>query len=273
MSPQDPPAPPGVVMLSRRASSVFEPAWHEATGPTHFWMEWRLRAFHAQLRALSVRVDLPALVLEVGGGRGVCRSQLERTTAWTIDLCDLDLSALARCAPGRGQVLFYDVAERLADRRGRYESVILFDVLEHVDDTHVFLDAVLDHLRPGGHLFVNVPALPRLSSAYDTVLGHYRRYTPTTLAAEFGGRPVAIRDMRYWGLSMLPLLALRAATMRRAPPGPAARAHLARRGCEPPIRGVDALLRALMRAETSLPGRVPLGTSLLCACRTTALPA
>ena len=57
----------------------------------------------------------------------------------------------------------------------------LFDVLEHIKDDVAALQRVHKLLRPGGRLVLTVPAYPLLYSADDTVAGHFRRYTRTTL--------------------------------------------------------------------------------------------
>jgi SAM-dependent methyltransferase len=256
-----------VTILSPGRSIAFEGDWYDVSNPEHFWMQWRFRAFQRQLADLSVDLAEPAQVLEVGGGHGVCRWQMENCSVWSIDLCELNMEALKRCPPSRGKTIFYDIFDRHRDLVGRYDAVILFDVLEHIESSRPFLEAVLAHLRPGGWLFINVPALQSLYSAYDAVLGHYRRYNRHSLIAEFDGMQVECADLRYWGFSMLPLLCARALTMRRIPETEHSRALMARRGFEARGKFVDTLLRTAMRAETRLCPLPPLGTSLLCALR------
>lgn len=61
----------------------------------------------------------------------------------------------------------------------RVDAVLLLDVLEHVDDDRGFLAGVVrDHLAPGGHALVSVPAWPSLFGGHDERLGHRRRYAP-----------------------------------------------------------------------------------------------
>src|SRR5512139_1278887 len=123
--------------------------------------------------------------------------------------------ALCGAAACSGRHLSYDAADwrhaflnayYVGDRRpaflDAYGVVVLFDVLEHVAETASFLSAVVRHLRPGGHLLVNVPALPCLFGDYDRAAGHLRRYEPGTLRSEFDGVDVEILDVRFWGLSL-----------------------------------------------------------------------
>jgi 2-polyprenyl-3-methyl-5-hydroxy-6-metoxy-1,4-benzoquinol methylase len=50
------------------------------------------------------------------------------------------------------------VLEKREEFRNQYDVAILFDVIEHIEPTRPFLEAVLFHLKPGGILLVNEPA-------------------------------------------------------------------------------------------------------------------
>jgi SAM-dependent methyltransferase len=62
-----------------------------------------------------------------------------------------------------------------------FESVICFNVLEHVQDDGAALRSVAGRLVPGGRLFLLVPAHPSLYGGYDRAAGHYRRYSERPL--------------------------------------------------------------------------------------------
>jgi len=60
----------------------------------------------------------------------------------------------------------------------------MLDVLEHVENDVVLLrELAQTALRPAGRVILSVPAWPNLYVRHDSVLGHYRRYRPETLAA------------------------------------------------------------------------------------------
>jgi SAM-dependent methyltransferase len=161
-------------------------------------------------------------------------------------------------------VLYYDILEQRKGFVAGYDVVILFDVLEHIDATRPFLDAVLKHVKPGGFLLVNVPALASLFSAYDRAAGHLRRYDKHALAAELAPSRLEVRDMRYWGLSLVPLLALRKLLLS----GVGSSEAVIRTGFRPPGRIAHGLLKGVMRIETLVAGGgTPLGSSLLLAGR------
>lgn len=252
-----------VEYLAQAQPSAFPAQWYELGRPDHFWFQWRLAATLRQLSHLGILVDRPLRVLDVGAGGGALRDQLEACTAWTIDIADLNAAALAHAREGRGRTLCYDVLRPHPDLLDAYDVVLLYDVLEHIDERLPFLHATLRHVKPGGHLLMNVPAWQFLYSAYDVAAGHVRRYRKSTLAAEMAGTDFDIRDMRYWGLLMVPLLLLRKWTVRRAPTSD----DCVRQGFEPPGALAHAVLRGLGRVETALLRRPPMGSSLLLAAR------
>ncbi len=68
--------------------------------------------------------------------------------------------------------------ERCSDlRSARLDTIVCINVLEHIEDDAKVLRNFFQLLRPGGHALLLVPAHPRLYSAMDKTLGHYRRYT------------------------------------------------------------------------------------------------
>jgi hypothetical protein len=113
-------------------------------------------------------------VLDVGAGdafvAGLLASRLEgaRVVAWDAHFSDRDLESLA----GLG---LQAVRER---PEGPFDAVLLLDVLEHVEDDHGFLARIVAGSGPGTVFLVTVPAWPKLFSAHDHALGHFRRYTP-----------------------------------------------------------------------------------------------
>jgi SAM-dependent methyltransferase len=245
----------------------FPESWYELADPSHFWMEWRVWAFLEQLRALGFRPDDELAVLDVGAGNGALRAQLEASTRWRIDISDTNPAVESHCLPGRGESLLYDVAERAPARVDRYDVVLLFDVIEHATEPIALLRDAAAHLRPGGWLFVNVPALPAFHSRYDRIVGHHRRYTKRSLAAECETAGLRVVDTRYWGLLLLPVLVARWLVHRGEPRDAAERERWIRAGFEPPSRGVGSVLRFLARLETRWLAPAPLGTSLLGASR------
>lgn len=62
----------------------------------------------------------------------------------------------------------------IADERFTY--IFTLNVLEHIENDLAAVSELFRVLRPGGRLFVYVPAFGVLYSAMDSRVGHYRRY-------------------------------------------------------------------------------------------------
>lgn len=147
-----------------------------------------------------------------------------------------------------------------ANRRDRdfagASHVTLMDVLEHQEDDRAFLAELAEKMDPGATLLLTVPAMPSLWSAWDEMLGHYRRYTKASLRRAVGPTPLRIEAESYLFPELIPLGALRRLRMREAD-GDAAAAEFP----QLPPR-LNQLLHRLGRA--SMRGRRlwPAGTSL-----------
>jgi SAM-dependent methyltransferase len=89
------------------------------------------------------------------------------------------------------------------------DSVILVNVLEHIEDDKAALGCIMRMLRPGGHLLIFVPAMKVLMSDLDRLLGHYRRYEKSDLTSKVvkaGGEILICKNFDFLGI--LPWLVL-----------------------------------------------------------------
>ncbi len=66
-----------------------------------------------------------------------------------------------------------DVADRY------FDTAVLLNVLEHVDDDRSLLADISARLALGGTLCIWVPAFPSLFGEFDRLVGHCRRYRKT----------------------------------------------------------------------------------------------
>lgn len=86
-----------------------------------------------------------------------------------------------------------------------FDTALMVNVLEHVEDDVAVLRELHDLLKPGGKLFVFVPAMPVLYGSVDERVGHLRRYTRDTLqrVIEAGGFRIDRSEYFDW-LGALP---------------------------------------------------------------------
>lgn len=244
----------GLVFLSPPIDYQMADEWYALATADHFWFQWRFRAL---LRLIGTR-ELEGPVLEVGCGHGVVRGQLERAYGCPVDGCDVNLSALSLAPSGRGGLYVYDIHQRRPEWREHFGTIFLLDTLEHIPEPTPFLESLAWHLRQGGMLAINVPALQSLYSRYDEVAGHVKRYNRYRLRSELATAGFTLPRSAYWGGSLLPVAAARKAMLRFISPE-----RVIERGFQPGSAWTDGFLRLLMAIETGLPFSPPLGTSLL----------
>lgn len=147
----------------------------------------------------------PTTILEIGCGQGGFGARLATGSSYTGIEPDANSAAVAaaRIAPRGGTVLNVDHTA-VADTGG-YDLVCAFEVLEHLADDDAVMADWITLVRPGGHLLLSVPADPDRFGPWDTMVGHYRRYSDQSLRdcfARAGYEQITLR--RYaWPLGYL----------------------------------------------------------------------
>lgn len=81
--------------------------------------------------------------------------------------------------------------------REPFDSAVLINVLEHIEDDEAALVHLREVLKPGGRLVLWVPAFSSLYSEYDRRIGHYRRYRKRSLEARLQRAGFTVLDIRY----------------------------------------------------------------------------
>jgi SAM-dependent methyltransferase len=82
----------------------------------------------------------------------------------------------------------------------QYDTVVLLDVLEHIEDDAGFLTKLRGALRPGGRIILKVPAYRWLMCDMDRAIGHFRRYDRPTLKATLARAGFDLVTQRYFNL-------------------------------------------------------------------------
>jgi SAM-dependent methyltransferase len=78
-----------------------------------------------------------------------------------------------------------------------FESIICFNVLEHIRDDTSAVRAFFPRLVPEGRLFLLVPAHARLYGGYDRAAGHVRRYSKSDLEEKLRSAGFEIETLRH----------------------------------------------------------------------------
>jgi SAM-dependent methyltransferase len=69
------------------------------------------------------------------------------------------------------------VFQSIDDIKEQMDCIYLIDVLEHMEDDELIIRKFYDKLKPGGRLFIYIPARMELYSLFDEKIGHFRRYS------------------------------------------------------------------------------------------------
>jgi SAM-dependent methyltransferase len=64
-----------------------------------------------------------------------------------------------------------------------FDAILYIDVLEHIEDDRAELARAAERLRLGGRVVVLSPAHQFLFTPFDAAIGHFRRYSKSTLRA------------------------------------------------------------------------------------------
>ncbi|MEL6983597.1 MAG: class I SAM-dependent methyltransferase [Actinomycetota bacterium] len=167
-----------------------------------------------------------------------------------------------------------ELSDHLADRFGAdnrltemsgiasADAVTLLDVLEHIEDDNAFLAEIFEHLAPGGHLFLTVPAGQWLFSDWDTKLGHFRRYSRGQLRTIVGAAGFDVVSATY----LFPELVLPAAARKfQRDDGNDDEGQSAEFPELPTV--VDRIAYGVCRTSIALDRVWPIGTSILLGAR------
>jgi 2-polyprenyl-3-methyl-5-hydroxy-6-metoxy-1,4-benzoquinol methylase len=145
-------------------------------------------------------------VLDLGAGIGAITARYaagrEVVACDRSDTCVAAMRRRFEAAPN-ATVIQGDLTE-LSDLDECFESVVMLNVLEHIEDDVGLLGSLRALLQPGGRIVIYVPALNALYGKMDRKLGHYRRYSKwrfKEIAAEAG---LEIVDLRYVNALAIP---------------------------------------------------------------------
>lgn len=137
---------------------------------------------------------LGSRIAEIGGGIGtftsvLVHSHVLRHSTRSLEVMEPD-PALYPVLVDRLQNRFHDLvqADRLRMTNGTFtvpprpfDSIVMINVLEHIQDDEALLRTIHRSLAPGGTVIVFVPALQQLFSPLDKAAGHFRRYEKSQL--------------------------------------------------------------------------------------------
>jgi 2-polyprenyl-3-methyl-5-hydroxy-6-metoxy-1,4-benzoquinol methylase len=137
-------------------------------------------------------------VLEIGAGHGEMTRRLVASHEVTAtDLSPRCVEELRAKFAGEPRVTVELADAGSIDHTVQYDSAILVNVLEHIEDDVDALRDIGARLRPGGRIAIFVPAFEGLYSDFDRRVGHRRRYRRSHLVEVVDRAGLGVVEARY----------------------------------------------------------------------------
>lgn len=141
----------------------------------HYWSRCRNKVIAHALR----KVNAEGPMLEIGCGKGVVVEYL-RSDGFDITGIELApvkaLPSVANFVKTGADVMDMDTSDGDVIR-----TILLLDVIEHIEDPKAFLEMVRKKLPNAKCILATVPARQELFSNFDRFNNHFRRYDPVML--------------------------------------------------------------------------------------------
>ncbi len=231
----------------------------------HFWFRHRNEVLGDLFRTLTARRPPGYRVLEVGCGNGnVLRVLEDVCTAGVVVGSELHAEGLVHARKRvRCELLTADVYKLSLPHP--FDLIGMFDVLEHLPDDVRALAGLRAATTPGGAIALTVPAHRRLWSHVDVAAGHYRRYSPRSLADALRAGGWHVSRVSQFMLPVAPLMLAGRWLAGRRRAKTESDMDLAAREFDIPAP-VNASLRTALKFERPVLRRgrgMPFGSSLL----------
>ena len=232
---------------------------------TYWWFQGKKHIVFSMLDqcgALRTASGRRPMALDVGCGTGLMLAHL-KDYAHPVGL-DLSPQAMTYCRRRGISALARSEATRLPVRDGAMDLALALDLLEHIEDDHTAYAEMVRVVRPGGWVFLTVPAHPFLWSDHDKALHHHRRYTYQTFLDLIRAQPMEVHRLSFAiTFTFLPIALFRLISRPFRRNRPAA-THLILLP-----QWINRLLIGLLRIEAWVLRRrnLPFGVSLLAALR------
>jgi SAM-dependent methyltransferase len=174
---------------------------------THWWFRGRRTVYLGLLRD-RLRAKPPERVLDLGCGMGGFLAGLAELGAANARIVpsDVSLESLGRCRERGFSDGVLSSGYALPFAEGSFDLVCMFDAIEHIPDDGRVMREVARVLKPGGRVFVSVPAYQFLYANNDRVAQHQRRYTRGMLRRVFEQAGLAVERNSHTNVFLFPLI-------------------------------------------------------------------
>jgi SAM-dependent methyltransferase len=168
----------------------------------HWWFVGKRKI----LKALLARDPGLGPLLDLGCGTGgILRDWMSRRPCVGTDRSQL---ALRICRRRGFEKLVRSDLNNLPFSEGSFDTILLLDVIEHLEDDVAFLREASALTAPGGRIVIAVPAFQFLWSQHDETFEHRRRYSARQLEAVLAAAGLVCERCTYTNTLLFPLAAI-----------------------------------------------------------------
>jgi SAM-dependent methyltransferase len=168
----------------------------------HWYFTGKYAVLESLLERLLPEPRATTRILDVGCGTGGMLQRLARFGG----VCGIDMSseAVEFCRRRAGADVRVATGDDIPYPEASFDAVCAFDIFEHLPDETRMLAEVRRVLKPGGILFLTVPAYQFLWSEHDTALHHHRRYRAEGIKRLMAKNGFILRRLSYFNTLLLP---------------------------------------------------------------------
>ena len=229
---------------------------------THWWYRGLRGAIFTMLRLDRLKNRNPA-ILDAGCGTGAVLVAFREAGFTNAEGFDFSEAALHYCRErGLDNVRQGSITD-IPFPSSKFDIAISCDVLNDagIPDDNVAVRELYRVLKPGGRLFLNLPALKLLSSEHDRATSIIRRYTRADIGKKLEAAGFRVQRSTYRNMLLFPLI-LAVRLIRRERPEDLDKP--ARSDIVVPPAPINALLSVIVGIERLLVRRfnLPIGSSV-----------
>jgi hypothetical protein len=176
----------------------FNKIYPEGIG-NHYWNHARNRIIRWFLNKHRLNAGK---IIEIGCGRGVVLDFLRKSG---MNCLGAELGDPEPISETRDYIYTKtDAFELQAELRQSFDTVLLFDVIEHIENPSEFLFSIQQKFVNAKYLVITVPARQELWTNYDAFNGHYKRYNLSDLK-DLSTPGFSLVEARYFNHLLYPV--------------------------------------------------------------------
>lgn len=172
---------------------------------SYWWFVGKQFLMRDNLKKLAFNRGKNEKILDIGCGTGIVLKILEKFgTAVGMEISREAIHFLRK--RGLKLIACSDANQSIPFKSDTFSTITCLDVLEHLDNDFSLLREAGRVCKPGGHIFLTVPAFNILWGVHDEALHHKRRYTLKQILKKIDPLDFIVIKASYYNICFFPLI-------------------------------------------------------------------